>query len=233
MTRFPLAAIATLGLVWGGLHGGQAIAGEAAFSTTSGVFSVRVTSLRESLFSTVVRQEHDFSCGSAALATLLTYHYGRPISEKEVFTAMFEAGDQQAIQQRGFSMADMQRYLTVLGYRSDGYQVPLAKLVEAGVPAITLINTRGYNHFVVIKGIKDGDVLVGDPAIGLRSVPQAEFEAMSQGIIFVIRDDPDTGRKNFNRSEEWMVRRKPPLGAAVDRQLLGTFLATLPGIHEF
>lgn len=233
MLRKTLPGLFLAGLLCLGPGASDALAGDAVFTSTAGTFAVKVTSLRESLFKSVVRQQYDFSCGSAALATLLTYHYDHPVSEDDVFNAMFAAGDQPTIQKFGFSMADMQRYLATLGYRSDGYQVPLDTVAEAGVPAIALINAKGYNHFVVIKGIKDGDVLVGDPAGGLKSVPQGEFAAMSQGTIFVIRDDPAAARQHFNRSDEWMVRRKAPFGTAVNRQALSSYLAMLPGLHQF
>ena len=43
---------------------------------------------------------------------------------------------------------------------------PLDKLASAGIPAIVLINEHGYNHFVVIKGMRDERVLIGDPSGG-------------------------------------------------------------------
>lgn len=208
-------------------------AAETTLTFAGGTVTVPVVSLREARFKSVVRQEHDFSCGSAALATLLTHHYQRPTTEAQAFQSMFAAGDQQAIQRFGFSLADMQRYLATLGLRSDGYRVGLDKLAEVGVPAITLINTKGYNHFVVIKGVKGGDVLVGDPAMGLKAVPRAEFESMWQGVMFVIHDDIDHGRDGFNRPEDWAVRRKAPFGTALSRNGLATFSVMLPGLHEF
>lgn len=210
-----------------------AMAAETTLSFAGGTVTVPVVSLREARFKSVIRQEHDFSCGSAALATLLTHHYNRPTTEAQAFEAMFAAGDQQAIQRVGFSMFDMQRYLATQGLRSDGYRVGLDKLAEVGVPAITLINTKGYNHFVVIKGMRDGDVMVGDPAMGLKAMPRAEFEAMWQGIMFVIHDDIESGRQGFNRPEDWAVRRKAPFGTALSRNGLASFTALLPGLHEF
>ena len=211
----------------------SAQAGEAVLITPAGQISVSVNSLREARFGTVVRQLHDFSCGSAAVATLLTYHYGHPVTEDAAFATMFAVGDQNAIQKWGFSLADMQRYMEALGYHADGFRIPLDKLEEVGVPAIVLITTKGYSHFVVIKGIKDGDVLIGDPAAGLRAIPRPQFEAMWQGIIFVIRDNVETGKAGFNRPEEWAVRRKAPFGTALDRHGLATFSTMLPELFQF
>src|ERR1700739_1489884 len=62
-----------------------------------------VHSMLERRFQTVVRQRYDFSCGSAALATLMRYHYGKPTSEEFVFLGMWNTGDQARIRQLGFS----------------------------------------------------------------------------------------------------------------------------------
>ncbi|MBC7906406.1 MAG: C39 family peptidase [Rhodospirillaceae bacterium] len=229
MPARPIAALALV-LAWA-IPSAQAADATLAFS--GGTYTVPVTSLREARFKTVIRQEHDFSCGSAALATLLTHHYGRTTSERDAFEAMYATGDQQAIQKFGFSLFDMQRYLASVGFRAEGYRVGLDKLAEVGVPAITLISTKGYNHFVVVKGVKDGDVLVGDPAMGLKAIPKAEFNAMWQGVMFVIHDGIEQGREHFNRTEEWAVRRKAPYGTALSRNGLATFSIALPGLFEF
>jgi len=233
MTARPMIGLAAVVSAWLGLASPSATAGEAVFTTSAGTFWPPVTSLHEAHFRTVVHQERDYSCGSAAVATLLSFSYDHPVSEADAFAAMFAAGDREAIQRYGFSLADMQRYLASLGFASDGYRVTLDKVAEVGVPAITLINTHGYSHFVVIKGIKDGDVLVGDPAAGLKAIPRPQFEAMWQNIVFVIHGDLASGQRHFNRPDEWMVRRKAPFDSALSRQGLATFATMMPGLFEF
>src|SRR5690606_12380707 len=106
---------------------------------------VKVTSYKEARFQTVLKQEHDFSCGSAALASLLSFHYQDPVSEQQVFEAMFAAGDQERIRRQGFSLLDMRKYLSGRGYKADGFRIALDLLADkASVPAIVLINTNGY-----------------------------------------------------------------------------------------
>jgi predicted double-glycine peptidase len=82
-------------------------------------YRVPVKSMKELKFSSTTRQQYDFSCGSAALATLLTYHYGYPINETVAFKAMWEIGDQAKIRREGFSLLDMQRYLASIGFKAD------------------------------------------------------------------------------------------------------------------
>ena len=152
-----------------------------------GRYAVPVTSLKQLRYRATMRQQYDFSCGSAAISTLLTHQYGDAVSEQTVFEGMYATGDQQKIRRDGFSLLDMKRYLASRGYEADGFVQPLDKLTEAGLPAVVLIAEKGYHHFVVIKGVTDGRVLVGDPANGTRSLPHAAFEKIwGSKLLFVI-----------------------------------------------
>lgn len=195
---------------------------------------VAVESIRERKFSEVVRQQYDFSCGSAALATLLTFHYDRQTDERDTFGAMYAAGDKEKIAALGFSLLDMKRYLEGIGYQADGYQATLGTLAQAAIPAIALINHKGYRHFVVIKGIKNGEVLIGDPALGLRYVTRAEFETMWENrILFIIKNKPEIGRSQFNVDDVWQKLARAPLGAAISQESLASLTVTLPRLGEF
>ena len=88
----------------------------------SGSFSVKTMSMKERQFRYTERQQYDFSCGSAALSTLLTHHYGDPVKEAAVYTTMWEKGDHAKIRKEGFSMLDMKRFLQSRGYAADGYR---------------------------------------------------------------------------------------------------------------
>lgn len=226
-----LAAIAVLG--WLAITPSPAAAGGITLTPAGLYFTVPVTSVKEARFESVIKQQYDFSCGSAALATLLTYHYGRPTTEQEVFKAMWEVGDQTKIQRLGFSLLDMKGYLENRGLKADGFKVGLDKLLKVGIPAIALIDTKGYKHFVLVKGLKGGDVLIGDPALGMNVKTRAEFEAMWNGIVFVVRDDIKIARENFNDDKEWQVRANAPFGTALTRQGLANFTLLLPGRNEF
>jgi predicted double-glycine peptidase len=179
-------------------------------------FNVPIHSLKELKFVSTTRQQYDFSCGSAALATLLTHHYGYPISETVAFQAMWEQGDQQKIRREGFSLLDMQRYLASIGFKADGFRQPIDKLVGAKVPAIVLISEKGYNHFVVVKGAEDGRILLGDPSSGTRAITREHFESIwPSRLLFVIHEAPN--KPQFNLSADWRAAPRAPLGDAVSR----------------
>jgi len=201
---------------------GAASAGELDYTLT-GDFKVHVVSMREARFQTIILQKYDYSCGSAALASLLTYHYDRPTTEEAVFKAMFSSGDQAKIQREGFSLLDMKVHLSRQGLVADGYKMTLDKLEKLGVPVITLINTGGYRHFVIIKGIRDGEVVLGDPAQGVIIVDKEQFEPAWSGIVLVIRNEASRGKDHFNLAQDWRVRQKAPFGTALTRDSLANF----------
>ena len=168
---------------------------------------------RDRQYAGVVRQQYDFSCGSAALATLLTYHYGRPHTEQDVFGAMWASGEQALIRERGFSLLDMKRYLAELGLASDGYAMPIEKLEEIGIPAIALIDQNGYRHFVVVKGVLGNKVLIGDPARGLVARDREAFARMWDGTVFFLKSEVKTGQAAWNLRRDW---RAFPQGRPAD-----------------
>jgi predicted double-glycine peptidase len=215
---------------------GGAMAGTVWLPGLGGATNVPTQSIEERKFDQVIRQQYDFSCGSASLATLLTYHYEDPIDEMTAFNAMYEIGDQAKIAEAGFSLLDMKRYLATRGYESDGYEASLETLSGAGIPAIALINYRGYNHFVVVKGISDDNVLVGDPSLGTRLVPVPEFEDMwANGVLFIIRNRADVAKRYFNTGRQWQdVARAPTIGnTSLSNDALAQLTVTLPYIGDF
>ncbi|MEQ8490350.1 MAG: C39 family peptidase [Marinovum algicola] len=228
-----LLFLSGLSLGFLGLTASPSLAGSVEITGAGGSFSVGVTSIREARFNSVIRQAYDFSCGSAAVATLLTFHYGVETKEREVFDAMYEAGDKDLIETAGFSLLDMKDYLNSRGFKADGYRVSLEKLGEVGIPAIVLVNVRGYLHFVVIKGIEDDRVLVGDPALGVKTYDVDEFRDMWNGIVFVINQELNKGRDSFNQSEIWAVNQTAPFGTALNLHKLASFTLHLPRVGDF
>ncbi|QIB67584.1 C39 family peptidase [Kineobactrum salinum] len=195
-----------------------AVAMEIGGVAAGGHFTVPVTSFAERKFSTVYRQQYDFSCGSAALASLLTFHYRDPVSEREVFVDMFDHGDQNKIRRQGFSMLDMKHYLQRRGYRSNGFKVALEQL---NVPAITIVNQQGYLHFVIIKGSRPREILVGDPSVGIKAIDRQQFEAMWENrILFLIEDGSHHASSTYHDDQAWEPRVRAPLAAGVDRSSL-------------
>ncbi|UMR28955.1 C39 family peptidase [Massilia sp. MB5] len=195
-------------------------------------FHLKVTSIKELRYRATVRQQFDFSCGSAAVATLLSYHYDYPVSEQQAFQEMFQNGDQEKIRREGFSLLDMKRFLAARGFIADGFELPLEKLHKAGFPAIVLIAEKGYHHFVVVKGLQGERVLLGDPAGGTRAMSRAAFEAVWQNhLLFVIHDRP--GKPRFNELADWRVAPQAMPADVIERDGLARITLPKLGRGEF
>ncbi len=169
---------------------------------TGGSFQLQVMTWWDIPFRSVIRQRYDFSCGSAALATLLTYHYGVPTSEAMPFRAMWEKGDREAIRKVGFSMLDMKHYLASRGFRAEGFRLTGEQLKQVKRPTIVLMDLNGFKHFVVIKGVRGDRVLTGDSVLGLNEYALSDFEKHWNGIALAIVEG-GAKRPGFNLAGDW------------------------------
>lgn len=212
-SRLSAVAVALSGITL--LAGAAALRAEAGSlyldtGLGGGAMSLNVESFQEQKYRNTIAQEHDFSCGSAALATLLSYSYGIAVSEADVFKDMIVNGNPKVISESGFSLLDIKRYLQRHGLDSNGFRAPLSKLEAVRLPAIVLLNVRGYRHFVVLEGIEKKRVLLADPANGMRSEPIGVFESEWSGIFFLITSNVAQGQKSFNSDQKWATAPGPP-----------------------
>jgi predicted double-glycine peptidase len=169
----------------------------AVFSTGyKGEIRIRedIASFSEQKFNNIVKQEHDFSCGSAALATVLNYYLNENLSEKQVIRGLMEFGDKDQIKElRAFSLWDMQQFLDAIGYKSGGYKATMEDLTNKDHwPCIIPINVYNYKHFVVLKGIYKDHVFVADPFIGNSSYSMAKFKKIwDDSVMFIVWADKE------------------------------------------
>lgn len=151
-----------------------------------------VTPREAFVFKNITSQEHDYSCGSAALATLLNYGLGEKLSEKQVIRGMLKHGDKEQIKRlRAFSLLDMKRLCTVLGYEAAGYKAGIEDVQNSEYwPCIVPIQLYDYRHFVVLKGVHDGHVFLADPFRGNISYSIPQFKkAWFENVIFLVTSD--------------------------------------------
>jgi predicted double-glycine peptidase len=146
-----------------------------------------VRSLLEIRSEALVTQHWDNSCGAAALATVLRYYKGVAIGEEAVARGMLRQTDPLRVRVRGgFSLLDMQRYLTRIGLQGDGYaRMTLADLAQQA-PMIVPLTLNGYSHFVVVRRVTATGVNIGDPSFGNYEMDQSDFAAKWKGVGFGI-----------------------------------------------
>jgi len=169
--------------------------------------SVKIKPALQDQFRGIVRQAYDYSCGSAALTTLLNGYVGTQLNEQQIMNGLLEYGERdKIIERRSFSLLDMKRFVNALGLDSGGYRGEFEDLVKQGQPAIVPISYAGFKHFVIYKGYKDGRVYIADPALGNISFDQERFKQIwENNTLFLINIAPEK-RQNFLALKEADLR---------------------------
>ncbi|WP_339531264.1 C39 family peptidase [Pseudomonas mucidolens] len=170
------------------LLAGPSWAGQMAIAAMPGgtVIFKKVESLRERRFANLVEQKTDFSCGAAALATILRQAYWLDVDEEHVIKGMLINADQDLVRTQGFSMLDMKRYLESIGMRARGYKIGPDTLVTVKIPVVVLLEIRGYKHFVVMQRADKDWVYIGDPVLGNKRYTRDDFVKGWNGVVFAV-----------------------------------------------
>ena len=163
------------------------------------VQSVTMEPFSELKYKHIVRQAFDFSCGSAALVTILNYHLGVMVNEQQAMEGMLDKGEKEKIiERRGFSLLDMKRYVGSLGMSGAGFKAEIKDLMTLTEPAIVPIDYAGSKHFVVLRGIRDGVVYIADPSAGNIVFSVSEFANWwDKNTLFII--SPAKGKQAVNQ----------------------------------
>ena len=156
---------------------------DATLSTPTLQGSVAVQSWKDRRDAQIVKQDLDYSCGAASLATILNGFYGKAVTEEEILKAMNKE-DGMA------SFADMAavlpRLVTSGSFKGPGLALSFAQLQKIKIPAIVYLRYRGNDHFSVLRGISEDTVWLGDPSWGNRRLSTHQFLQMWE-----TRDDLD------------------------------------------
>ena len=159
--------------------------------------SVAMEPYSEFKYRHIVRQAYDYSCGSAALVTVMNNYLGLSVTEQQAMEGMLAHGEREKIiARRGFSLLDMKRYLATLGADAGGFRAEIADLEKLATPAVVPIDYAGFKHFVVFRGIRNGKVFIADPSVGHIVFSTAEFATLwDRNTLFVLyppKNKPET-----------------------------------------
>jgi uncharacterized protein len=180
--------------------------------------SKNIRSLKEIRGEGVVRQKWDVSCGAAALSTVLTYDFKDPTEETAIVVWLLHRIDASRVRARGgFSLLDLKHFAEARGYHAEGFSgMTIQDLVQEKTSVITPIHAKGLDHFVVVKGIVGGRVLLADPAFGNMTIRVDDFQKLwKNGIVFEVHppDERMIGEKNLSLAsriipDETIITRK-------------------------
>jgi predicted double-glycine peptidase len=151
----------------------------------------------ESRYEGVVGQSSDYSCGPAAVATLLQHYYGMHAPEADVLLRAEEyelaAGRELG---RGISALTLKRLLQEAGIPTRGLSVTIASLVEhfatGGLPLIAHL-TRPQKHYAVCVGMVGEAVVLADPSWGRQILPLTQMvtERGFEGTVLAPAPPPE------------------------------------------
>lgn len=190
--------------------------------------SSRVASVRELRDAGLVRQRYDYSCGAAALATLLTYGLLDPVDEQTLLTEllqMISVEDRSTVQRKGLSLLDLQHLAATHGHAAQGFRIGVEQLQRLRRPVIVFVQSRGYPHFTVLKGVRGDRAFLADPSLGNVRMPLYRFldiwaDPQGRGIVFAV--EPKDGGAWPLASALDVRERSVNLEARTARQLFDT-----------
>jgi len=119
----------------------------------------------------IVKQELDYSCGAASVATIMNGFYGLDVTEAELLDKMEADGTA--------SFQDLAEVVQSYGLKGMGIALNFEQLHQLKVPAIAYLKYRDDDHFSVVRSVNlDGSVNLGDPSWGNRRFTQQQFLEM-------------------------------------------------------
>ncbi len=131
----------------------------------------------------LVRQKYDYSCGSAALATILKYFYDLNITEKDILNKILELKSLNDKKKKNYenkdfmlSFYDLARYIKLQNFKAVGLALDLESLSKLQVPVILYVKIRKNTHFTVFKGIDKNYVYLADPNFGNIKLKISKFK---------------------------------------------------------
>lgn len=148
----------------------------------------------------MVKQQRDFSCGLAALATVLTHYFLRPTTEDVLLEALQAAADDaRPWVEEGVSLRALAALAGEQGLVASGAAVPPEALASLRVPAIAYLELGNDAHFTVVRGVAADVVELADPAWGNTRMARSRFDAAFR------REDGRGRLLLFAAPESWPV----------------------------
>ena len=142
------------------------------YQTSTG--SLPIKTWKDLRDSDIEKQDLDYSCGSAATATIIRSFYGKDVYEKDILDEVIRVGDDGTA-----SFSDLEKAVKKFGFKAVGLTLSFEKLKSIKIPAIVYLRYRDKDHFSVIRGVNEqGLVWLGDPSWGNRRFSESRFKSM-------------------------------------------------------
>ena len=121
----------------------------------------------KSLPVTLTRQQAGFDCGSAALATLLSFYTDRAVEPDDLVRSQsFTTDEWQRVRREGFSLSQLADMAAALKVEPSVTRLPSRALLSVPLPVLVYLRLPTGPHFSVLTGIAGQRVTLADPTQG-------------------------------------------------------------------
>lgn len=121
----------------------------------------------KSLPVTLTRQQAGFDCGSAALATLLSFYTDRAVEPDDLVRSQsFTTDEWQRVRREGFSLSQLADMAAALKVEPSVTRLPSRALLSVPLPVLVYLRLPTGPHFSVLTGVAGQRVTLADPTQG-------------------------------------------------------------------
>ena len=123
----------------------------------------------------LVMQLEALECGAASLCMILAYY--------QKWVPLEQVREECGVSRNGSNARNIVKAAHLYGFNAKGYRFEPESLKENGTfPCVIHWN---FNHFVVLKGFKNGKAYLNDPAKGAYHVSMEAFDASFTGVCLL------------------------------------------------
>ncbi len=175
---------------------------------------------RKRVHTPTILQMEAVECGAASLAMILAYH-GRWVPLEQLRQSC-------GVSRNGAKALNVVRGARDYGMESAGFKKEIHELYDLKLPFVVFWN---FNHFLVVEGFGGGQVHLNDPALGRRSVSDAEFSKSYTGVALTFQPTKEF-KKGGVRPRLWrsLGQRLRGQEGALGFVVLISLLLVIPGI---
>lgn len=144
-------------------------------------YEKRIQSVKELKEKGVMLQTDEFTCGVAALATLLSAYGDDTVTEEDLL-----AQEKDLERGKGITLLQLKILAEKRGFKAEGYRMDLVNLFDFKKPMLLHIRAGDEGHYVVFKGIYKDRIYLADPAAGNVRMSLEDFGRIWTGVVLAI-----------------------------------------------